>query len=54
MTEYEGQMRVKYGNDIYSIYRSYVRDDGRIELYTEKRVGDWYDTCGSKYDAEKH
>ena len=40
MTEYEGQMRVKYGNDIYSIYRSYVRDDGRIELYTEMRVGD--------------
>lgn len=40
LTEYDGQMRVKYDNEFYSIYRSYVRDDGRIELYTEKRVGD--------------
>lgn len=40
MTEYEGQMRVKYGDDYYSVYRSYVREDGRVELYTEKRVGD--------------
>lgn len=40
MTEYEGQMRVKYDNDNYSVYRTYLRDDGRVELYTEKRVGD--------------
>ena len=40
LTEYDGQVRVKHGNDIYSIYRSYVRDDGRVELYAEKRVGD--------------
>ena len=40
MTEYDGQMRVKYDNDFYSVYRTYFRDDGRVELYTEKRVGD--------------
>lgn len=39
MTEYEGQMRVKHEGEVYSVYRTYIRDDGRIELYTEKRVG---------------
>ena len=40
VTEYDGQVRVKCDDDIYSIYRSYINDNGRIELYAEKRVGD--------------
>lgn len=40
LTEYEGQENLRYGTDVYSVYRSYRRKDGRIELYTQKRVGD--------------
>jgi SPP1 family predicted phage head-tail adaptor len=39
MTEYANETELKYGGDTYVIYRTYLRDDGRIELHTEKRVG---------------
>lgn len=39
LTEYEGQSGVEFGSDVYTIYRTYDRDDGRVELYAEKRVG---------------
>ena len=37
--EYNGQELVEYNNETYSIYRTYARADGRIELYVEKKVG---------------
>lgn len=40
LTEYEGQESLRYKSDIYSIYRTYRRKDGRVELYAQKRVGD--------------
>jgi len=40
VTEYDGQTEVVYKEDTYSIYRTYEREDARIELYAEKRVGD--------------
>lgn len=38
--EYEGNEEVLADGEIYSIYRTYKREDGRIELYTEKRIGE--------------
>lgn len=40
LTEYAGQENLRYGTEIYSVYRTYRRKDGRVELYTQKRVGD--------------
>ena len=41
ITEYDGQTDLIYGNQTYSVYRTYVNDStGRVELYCEKRVGD--------------
>lgn len=37
--EYDGQEELKYNETYYSIYRNYMRRDGRIELYTEMKVG---------------
>ena len=37
--EYDGQREVEYNRVMYSIYRTFVRDDGDIELYCEVRVG---------------
>lgn len=37
--EYAGQELIEYNNDMYSVYRTYIRADGRIELYVEKKVG---------------
>lgn len=37
--EYEGQRVIEYNRALYSIYRTFVRDDGNIELYCEVRVG---------------
>lgn len=37
--EYNGQDELVYNSEYYSIYRNYIRKDGRIELYTEKKVG---------------
>lgn len=40
MTEYNGQENLEYNGKTYTIYRSYVRNDGRIELYVTERKGD--------------
>lgn len=37
--EYEDEEELLFGSERFSIYRTYVRADGRIELYTEKKVG---------------
>jgi SPP1 family predicted phage head-tail adaptor len=37
--EYDGEEKVKYDGHAYSIYRTFVRKDGYIELYCEERVG---------------
>ena len=40
LTEYNGQELLKYNEKIYSIYRSYRRDDGRLELYVSEKKGE--------------
>lgn len=40
MTEYNGAENLEYNGKIYSIYRTYRREDGRIELYVTERKGD--------------
>lgn len=37
--EYDGQKAVEYNRVTYSIYRTFVRNDGNIELYCEVRTG---------------
>lgn len=37
--EYDGQKQVEYNRKMYSVYRTFVRDDGDIELYCEARLG---------------
>lgn len=39
-TEYSGEETLEYNNEVYVIYRTYLRDDGRIELYVTKRKGE--------------
>ena len=39
-TEYNGEETLKYNEAVYAIYRTYLRDDGRIELYVTLRKGD--------------
>jgi hypothetical protein len=41
--EYCGERLVEYGGVIYSIYRTYLAPDGRMELYTEERTGENFD-----------
>ena len=45
MTEYDGQEVVEYKDVRYHIYRTYLRDDARIELYGGVRIG--YESIGS-------
>ena len=40
LNEYSGQDILSYNDKIYSIYRTYRTDDGRIELYVTERKGD--------------
>ena len=44
LTEYSGQELLEYGSKTYDIYRTYRRDDGRIELYVTERKGNEDDT----------
>lgn len=37
--EYDGEKVLEYNRKKYSIYRTFVRDDGDIELYCEVRTG---------------
>lgn len=39
MTEYDRETELTYDSEVYSVYRTYLRDDSRMELHTEKRVG---------------
>ena len=39
MTEYNDQETVEYKDVRYHIYRTYLRDDARIELYGGVRIG---------------
>lgn len=39
MTEYDGQEVIEYKGARYQIYRTYLRDDARIELYGGVRLG---------------
>ena len=40
MTEYNGQNLIEYNGKTYTVYRTYRRDDGRMELYVTERKGD--------------
>jgi SPP1 family predicted phage head-tail adaptor len=40
MTEYNDQELIEYKDKVYSVYRSYRRDDGRIELYVNEKKGE--------------
>jgi SPP1 family predicted phage head-tail adaptor len=40
MNEYADQELVEYKDKIYSVYRTYRRDDGRIELYVNEKKGE--------------
>lgn len=40
MTEYNDQELVEYKGKRYRIYRTYIRKDGRIELYVNEQKGD--------------
>jgi SPP1 family predicted phage head-tail adaptor len=37
--DYQEEQKAQYNNKTYSIYRTYERDDERIELYCEVKVG---------------
>lgn len=39
LEEYDNELTVKYNNIVYSIYRTYPRSDGLIELYYNKKAG---------------
>lgn len=39
-TEYDGEETLEYNDAVYSIYRTYLRDDGRVELYVTLKKGD--------------
>ena len=40
LNEYDDQELVEYKGKIYAVYRSYRRDDGRIELYVNEKKGE--------------
>ena len=40
MQEYGGEELVEYNGKIYAVYRTYRRDDGRIELYVSEKKGE--------------
>jgi SPP1 family predicted phage head-tail adaptor len=39
-TEYDDQELVEYKGKVYSVYRTYRPDDGRIELYVNEKKGE--------------
>lgn len=40
MNEYHNEDIIEYNSKVYSVYRTYRRKDGRIELYVNERKGD--------------
>lgn len=43
LTEYNDQELVEYKGKRYRVYRTYIRNDGRIELYVNEQKGDEQD-----------
>lgn len=39
-TEYDGEETLEYNDVTYTIYRTYERDDGRLELYVTLKKGE--------------
>lgn len=39
VTEYHDEEIIEYNNTRYTIYRTYLRNDARIELYAGERIG---------------
>lgn len=39
LIEYDGQDEIEVNSERLSVYRTYIRVDGRIELYVSKRKG---------------
>jgi len=39
LNEYSNQELIEYSSKVYKVYRSYRRDDGRVELYVTERKG---------------
>ena len=39
LTEYNGEDEIEDGSERLTVYRTYNRTDGRVELYTAKRKG---------------
>ncbi|MEH6975904.1 MULTISPECIES: phage head closure protein [Bacillus] len=39
LLDYQEETKVKYGEKTYSIYRTYERDDEKVELYCEVKAG---------------
>lgn len=37
--DYSDETVVEYDEKEYSVYRKYMNDDGKVELYTERKVG---------------
>lgn len=37
--EYNNESEIKYNEEIYTVYRTFVRHDGFIELHSEVRIG---------------
>lgn len=40
LKEYEGEELLEYNGKLLTIYRTYRRDDGRLELYVTERKGE--------------
>lgn len=38
--DYDGQELIKYNDTLYSIYRTFIKNDETIELYVTKKIGD--------------
>ncbi|PGN26272.1 phage head closure protein [Bacillus thuringiensis] len=39
LLDYQEETSVKYGEKTYSVYRTYERDDEKVELYCEVKAG---------------
>lgn len=39
-TEYDGEELIQYKDTVFTVYRTYYRNDGRIELYVARRKGE--------------
>lgn len=42
--EYSDEKMVRFGNNVYDVYRTFVNNDF-VELYLSEKVGVWNDKC---------